>query len=277
MAAACWATAAVLFAVASKRTGDDLTRWLAVASVLSALASLNYALLPTHLLELMHLGDYFFLASVGLLLFAAVREVGAAEAALVDRAVYTERRRIAREMHDGVTQELAFIASQAHVVEGDVMRSDRALGRIRDAVDRALDESRTAIAQLSGPVDDTMARAITTTAQVVSRRTGVNVELALDEAVVVSDELGHALVRITRDALAHATRHGARTAHIALEGGDVIELSISTDAAWPGLSPGAQQASELASITERVEGLAGEVRLGRGADGGTMLEVRVPC
>ena len=117
LTAGCWCVAAVLFGRASQRTGDRLTGWLAIAGVLAAVSSLNYALLPTHLIELMYLGDYFFLVAVALLLFAAVREVGAAEAARVDQALYTERRRIAQEMHDGVTQELAFIASQAHSAE----------------------------------------------------------------------------------------------------------------------------------------------------------------
>jgi len=42
----------------------------------------------------------------------AVREISREEAAMIRSAVLEERRRVARDLHDGVAQELAFIASQ---------------------------------------------------------------------------------------------------------------------------------------------------------------------
>ena len=273
LAGVCWAVATVLFALAAARTGDNLTRWLAIAGVLAAISALNYALLPSHLIELMYLGDYFFLGAVVLLLFAAVREVGAAEAALVDRALHLERRRIAREMHDGVTQELAFIAFQAQAADADPARAEPALHRIRDAVERALDQSRTAIAELSGPVDESLAGALAMTARVVSRRTGAHIELAMDESLVVSDEVRLALVHATRDALAHATRSGAATVRIELRRDAKLELRISTDSVpFDGLT----RWPELASIRDRIAAVDGVLTLTPGPAAGSTLELQVP-
>ena len=259
--AACWAIASALLAVSSRRTGDDLTRWLAIAGVLAALSALNYALLPTHLVELMYLGDYFFLGAVAVLLFAAVREVGLAEAALVDRAVYAERRRIARDMHDGVTQELAFIASQALAVGGSPDRSAGALRRIRDAVERALDQSRTAIAELSGPVDGTLAASIATTVQVVTRRTGAHVDLAVDESLVESDAIRSALVRVTRDALTLAHQQGASRVRIRIHRDGVLSLTVVSDSERTGTIDESRWAAALTSIRDSVAGVDGEVGL----------------
>ena len=223
----------------------------------------------------MYLGDYFFLSAVCLLLVAAVREVGTAEAALVDRALYTERRRIAREMHDGVTQELAYIASQAHAAESDPTRSDRVLRRIRDAVERALDQTRTAIAELSGPVDESLAASIATTAQVVSRRTGARLELTLDESLVVSDDVRLALVQATREALNHAARHGASTVRIDLRRDLALGLRVTIDGPAADVDE-ADRDVELASIRDRIAGVDGEVTLHPRPNGGATLEVLVP-
>jgi signal transduction histidine kinase len=273
LAAACWAAAAVLFAVASRRTGDHLTQWMALGGLLVAVSCVNYALVPSHLIEMMYLGDYFFLCAVGLLLVAAVREVGAAEAALVDRALHAERRRIAREMHDGVTQELAFIAFQAQTAQADPERAGRALRRIRFAVERALDQSRTAIAELSGPVDETLAGAIAMTVEVVSRRTGARVELTLDESLVVTEDVRLALIQVTRDALNLAARGGAEEVRIDLRRNHKLGLRFSAEIAS---TEGTTHAPELTSIRERVAALDGEVNLNRGPAGASTLEVLVP-
>jgi signal transduction histidine kinase len=273
LAACCWAAAAVLFLATALHAGDELTGWIALAATLAAISSVNYALLPSQYVELLYLGDYFFLAAVAVLLVAAAREIGVAEGALVDRALYFERRRIAREMHDGVTQELAFIASQTRAGRADPRQSDRALRAIRDAADRALDQSRSAIAELSGPVDDTLASSIAVTAQVVARRTGARVELTVDESIVVSEETRRALVRITRDALTHAVQNGAATVRVDLHRNGDLGLRIIADGAVTESPP---SSLELDSIRDRVAGLDGRVDVSTASGRGTTVEVRLP-
>ena len=72
----------------------------------------------------------------------------AAHRKLEVQATMEERRRIARELHDGLAHELAFIASKTRGgAAGATSHEGRALA---GAADRALDEARRAITVLSG-------------------------------------------------------------------------------------------------------------------------------
>ena len=59
-----------------------------------------------------------------------------------------ERRRIARDLHDGMAQDLAFITLHGREL---AQRHPRAEG-IASAAQRALTDSRAAILSLTGPV-----------------------------------------------------------------------------------------------------------------------------
>ncbi|MFC7359492.1 sensor histidine kinase [Nocardioides astragali] len=279
LASLCCLVAGLMFTRAAHRRQDDLTGWLGVASVLLAVSYANYALVPSHFTELLFLGDYFFLTAVAVLLVGAAQEVRAAEAALVDSALYGERRRIARELHDGVAQELAFIGTQTHTITSarDPQKVARATHRIQESVDRALDQSRSAIKLLSGPVDESLAATIEAAADVVSRRTGAHVSLDLDRSIVVTTEVRAALARITREAISTAARvGGADKVRIDLWTNGSVGLRIVDDGS--GLDPhaGPAIASALASIRESAEAVNGSVTIETGDGTGTTVEVRVP-
>ncbi len=70
----------------------------------------------------------------------------AAHRKLEVQATVEERRRIARELHDGLAHELAFIASKTRGAAAATSHDARALA---GAADRALDEARRAITVLS--------------------------------------------------------------------------------------------------------------------------------
>src|SRR5918998_393910 len=168
-AASCYGIAAVGFARLSDEIGDEFLKWLSVGSVVAAIAFVNYALFPSEFTELLYAGDLFFIVAVVVLLIGAVREVADEEAAQIRTAVLEERRRVARDLHDGVAQELAFIASQT---QWSLRQPDdpQPLGQILDAVERALDESRGAIAALSRPRDEPLEVALRHSALDVANR-----------------------------------------------------------------------------------------------------------
>ncbi len=206
--AACFGLAAVAFARLAEKHVDEFLEWLAIGCVIAGIAFVNYALFPSQFTELIYSGDLFFLAAIAVLAYGAVREISREEAAQIRSAVLEERRRVARDLHDGVAQELAYISSQMqwfqrHPDERDV------LTHISDAVERALDESRGAIAALSRPMDEPLDVALANAARDVAERVGARLQLDLD-----AGHRGHrprwreALLRIAREAVTNAVRHG---------------------------------------------------------------------
>ena len=109
-------TAAVFFAAAALgflrrgvRERDQFVRWLAVASVFGVFARVNYFLYPSLFTEWVYAGDWFRLLFYLVILAAALTEISSYWKLAANAAVLEERRRIARDLHDGLAQELAYV------------------------------------------------------------------------------------------------------------------------------------------------------------------------
>jgi signal transduction histidine kinase len=120
------------------------------------------------------------------------------------QATSEDRRRLARDLHDGLAHELAFIATKAR-------RSGAPpeFKEISGAADRALDEARRAITVLSATAPQSLVAALAQTAEDLGSRLGVPVLVDLDERVEVQPEIAEQLLRIVREALTNAAVHGA--------------------------------------------------------------------
>ena len=152
-AALCFAIAAAALAQHADRERDAFQMWLALFAVIASVAFFNYALFPTLYTELIYAGDILLLVADLALLIGMTREIAMYQDAVAQAAVLDERRRLARDLHDGVAQELAFIASQLRWSAG-APPDTREMDHILESVERALDESRGAIAALSRSVDE---------------------------------------------------------------------------------------------------------------------------
>jgi signal transduction histidine kinase len=263
--------------LADEEEGDDFLRWLSVGSVIAAVAFVNYALFPSQFTELLGSGDLFFIAAIIALLYGAVREISREEAARIRSAVLEERRRVARDLHDGVAQELAFIASQTRWFMRQPTDTEP-LGQIMDAVERALDEARGAIAALSRPIDEPLDRALGHAALDIANRVGARLQLDLDEQIQVPADWRDALLRIAREAVANAVRHGrARTISLQLREGDGVWLKITDDGDGFDLAaPRSSQSFGLTSMRERAESLGGQFNISSAPGAGTTIEVVLP-
>ena len=275
--ALCYAVAAVGFARLAEEEQDEFLQWLAIGSVIASVAFINYALFPSQFTELLYSGDLFFVLAILSLLYGAVREISREEAARIRSAVLEERRRVARDLHDGVAQELAFIASQTRWF---LRRPEdtQPLGQIMDAVERALDESRGAIAALSRPIDEPLDLAVGHAALDIANRVGARLQLDLDEDIEVAPDWRDALLRISREAVANAVRHGqARTISLQLRDGDGICLRITDDGEGFDLTaPRSSQSFGLTSMRERTESLGGTFSISSAPGSGTTVEVLLP-
>jgi signal transduction histidine kinase len=203
-----YAVAAIAFTRKAVRTGDELMRWLGAGCVLGSVARVHYVVFPSLWSDQVHTGDLLRLGSYLLMLVGAVREIRVYWELRTRAAVQEDRRRMARDLHDGLTQELAYIWAQSRALAahpGDPATVER----IGGAAGRALDEARRAITALTRPVDEPFDELLQRIVDDMVVRYDVKIVTAFDPAVHVEPAQAEALMRITGEAVRNAVRHGA--------------------------------------------------------------------
>jgi signal transduction histidine kinase len=267
-----YSVAAIGFAGRAERTGDELMSWLAAAMTVAAFSRLNYFLFPSLNSEWVYTGDFLRLATYVLVLAGALREITGYQHDLAEVAVYRERRRIARELHDGLAQELAFIISRAHQLAAE---REEPAAHIARAAERALGESRHAIATLARPLEAGLDASVAQAAEEVAARERVALDLDLEPGVVVDDAVHDAFMRIVREAVSNAIRHGhARSVRVRLARADDLVLCIEDDGVGLGDGPG--PGFGLISMRERAHALGGTLDVAPRRPHGVRVEVRLP-
>jgi signal transduction histidine kinase len=263
--------ATILFSIAAfgylrraERGRDELMQWFGAGATLAAFAGLNYLFFPSVYSEWVYTGDFLRLGFYLLILVGTGREIQLYWQRLAGAAVLEDRRRIARDLHDGLAQELAFIVAETH-------------GPAAKAAERALDESRRAIAALTRAVDEPLDVALVQAAEEVAGRVGTQVRFEGARGLEVSPDMREALIRIVREAVTNAARHGgAGRVHIELANGNGLRLRVTDDGT--GFEPGdtREGAFGLVSMRERAEALGGSFRLESERGEGTAIEVVLP-
>lgn len=272
---------ALLFAAAAagflrKPGRDELSRWIAPACVLAVFANIQYFLFPSLYSQWFYTGDVFRLCFYLLLVAGVAREIWRYQAHARQLAVSEERRRIARDLHDGLAQELSFIAGAAESLQNEP-RTRVKVATLAAAAERALDESRRAIAALTQTSDEPLDLALAQAAYEVANRVGTRLTLELDAAVHVPASTREQLVRIVREAVTNAARHGkAERVTVALTNGNGLTLRIADDGL--GFEPVAANGTGfgLVSMSERARALGGELRITSAPAEGTAVELVLP-
>jgi signal transduction histidine kinase len=263
--------ATALFAVAAagfaRRAGDR--SWFAAGCALASAAAVSGLLLRAGYASWLSVDDVAqLLAGLALLAGAA----GKYREGLAAVAVLEERQRIARDFHDGLAQELAYIARRARPARN---RADR---EVAAAAERAVTDTRYAIAALTRPPDVPLDVALTDTVGTVADRHRQKVVLDLDPDVRVDPRTRDELVRIAGEAVANAARHGrARTVRLELTNASRITLRVADDGV--GFEPSAidrRARFGIAGMTERARALDADFRLTSGPGRGTEILVMLP-
>jgi signal transduction histidine kinase len=197
----------------------------------------------------------------------------AAHEELALQATAEERRRIARDLHDGLAHELAFIASKARGASGPTgAESDSR--ELASAADRALDEARRAITVLSATRPESLATAVTQTAEDLGSRFGVPVLVDLEDGIEVSGKETEQFLRIVREAITNAAVHGRPTfITVSFRSGNGIRLVVSDDGC--GFDPSGDDGTGfgLISMRERAASIGGECAVHSAPSQGTRVEV----
>jgi signal transduction histidine kinase len=270
--------AAVGFVFRRTRGGDPFLGWLGPAALLAAFAYVNYLLFPSLYAPSASIGDAFRVGFYLLVLAGATREVAMYQRERTESAVLEERRRLARDLHDGLAQELAFLVTQTRLL---AMRHPRIreLEPIAATAQRALEESRLAIAALTRVGYEPLEVAVAAAAEEIAERAGVGVRLELAGGTDVPPELKEAMVRIVREAVTNAVRHGhADEVTVELENDNGIRLAIVDTGAGFDLNRRRERASGfgLTSMRERAEAVGGTFTVVSEPGAGTRVEVAVP-
>ena len=273
----CFFAAAYLFTAQAQHSSDQLMRLLGPACFLAGFARLNYALYPSLYSQWLYTGDILRTSFYLLLLIGAAREIRAFWGAQARAAVVEDRRRLARELHDGVVQELGYIRSESGAMRTlDASRTERILG----ACDRALDEARQAVEAMGRPGDEEepLGYTVHRAARQVTDRFDVALELELDDSVTADQSQRHALLRIVREALGNAARHGrARRLKVELQrlqdGGRQLVVCDDGDGFDVQQSTIQRKGFGLISMRERAEGLPGTFTIDSAPGSGTTIMV----
>lgn len=202
-----------------------------------------------------------------------------------------ERRRIARELHDSIGQELAAInmnvaTCQCLSGEGDPVRRDL----LRDSAaltEQCIAEVRTISHLLHPPLLDDfgLVPALQWYAEGFSRRSGIQVDVDLPLNMErLPDEVELTLFRIVQEAFTNIHRHsGSATASINLtrtSAGVVLRIADTGEGIPPNvLQPNEERRSRLgvgiAGMRERVLQLDGSLDIQSGSEG-TTITVSLP-
>lgn len=281
LSALCFLFASLQFAWQARGNREELLTWLGPGCALLGFARVNYLLFPSLYSGWLYTGDLLRTAGYACLLVGAAREIGRYWATRADVAVVEDRRRLARELHDGVVQELSWIKSEARTLTHQLPYEVSHLGSttvqsILDASDRALDEARAAVDALGRGSDEPLGYALHRSARDVADRHGGRVVVELDDSVQADQALRHHLARITREAVGNALRHGRATCvRISLEatatGGRLVvqddgggfDVAAATEASGYGLT----------SMRARALALPGTFDLRSTPGAGTRVEV----
>lgn len=202
-------------------------------------------------------------------------------------AAFAERNRLARELHDSVTQSVysvtLYAEAAARLLQG---------GKIEDAAEHlrelgttareALREMRLLIFELSPPALETgsLADALRTRLDAVEARGGVSVNFRVEGAERLSPLARQELYQIAQEALNNALKHSrAQSVRVLLRFGDrETGLEISDD----GVGFDLEQAQKcgglgLRGMRERVQRIGGILRLDSAPGGGTRISVTSPA
>lgn len=201
------------------------------------------------------------------------------------KAALEERQKLARELHDSVSQALYGIALGARtareLLERDPPRAAGPIDYVASLAEAGLAEMRALIFELrpESLATEGLVAALSKQAGSLRARHGLTVTATLGAEPDVPLHVKEALYRIAQEALHNIIRH-ARATHVELHltsSERDVELTVRDDG--QGFEAGGTFPGHLGlrSMRERAVSLGGEIRVESAPGAGTCITVRIPC
>jgi signal transduction histidine kinase len=242
------------------------------------------------LLTLLHAAPGYYAGEHGALARAFANEAAVAiqnarlyEAAQ-DRATLEERQRLARELHDSVTQALYSLklyaeAASRRLAAGEVETARAHLAEVRATAGEALAEMRLLLFELRPPLlaERGPGAALRERLSAVEARSGLLTEAHLDETIRLPAAAEQDLYRLALEALNNQLKHArAGRVSVRLEAVDgVVCLEVADDGVGFDLER-AGAGLGLSGMRERAARLGGRLTVESAPGAGTRVRVEVP-
>ncbi len=223
------------------------------------------------------------LAAVGASLGAAAVHLDTALlfSRLRDAATADERRRLAREMHDGVAQDIASLGYLVDALAAAPASPGQAelLQRLRDRITTVVTEVRRSVQTLrtEAEASESLGAAISGLARHLSESSGIPIRVAVSERTTrLRAEVESELLRITQEAMTNAVRHSAATTidvdcRVAAPSAEIV---VRDDG--QGLGRARPDSFGLDIMCERAELVDADLTIESSELHGTVVRVRVP-
>lgn len=228
--------------------------------------------------------DVYFLSAIADQAAVAV-ENARLLAAAQEKAALEERQRLARELHDSVSQALYGIALGARAartaLERDIRRAAEPLDYVLSLAEAGLAEMRALILELRPESLESEGLVAVLDKQVVALRTRhpLLIDTDLGDEPAASGEVKQTVYRIAQEALHNAVKHARATrAELTLRASaEELELAVRDDGV--GFDPNGSFPGHLGlrSMCERAATLGGTLEIDSAPGAGTTIRARIPA
>lgn len=197
-------------------------------------------------------------------------------------AIMEERSRLARDLHDSVTQSLYSVTLFAEAAKrlagnNDMENTQDYLQQLGDNAQQALKELRLLVYQLrpSTLEHEGLIGALQHRLNTVEERAGVKTELVVNGAADLEESVEEALYRIAQEALNNSLKHSSASSVKVEFCSEDNQIALSVQDNGQGFDP--SQASQnggigMMSMRERIEKLGGSLHIDSAPGKGTQIQ-----
>lgn len=296
LAAALFLAGAFLYRRSYLRDGPVADGYLSVAMLVGAFSEIHFYFYPAVYGGLVTTSDVLRLAFFGVLLFGInaesrsdLRALRSAYAALdrlrlseAERATLEERTRLARELHDGLAQDLWFAKLKHERLVPHVPEEHRALAtEVTQAIDNAIAEAKQAVMTMRAAEERerSLEEQLSRTVDDFATRSGVRVDLSVaDLPAALQPRTQVEVLRVLQEALTNVRKHAdATVVRVNAEVADgAFRLSIVDNGR--GFRPDETRGDGLGvqGMEERARLMGGDLRVMSEPAGGTAIQLMVP-